>query len=42
VGFWPVPPPLGFLGLVLLLGLYIPPPLGALIKNATSFLELRP
>ena len=40
--FWTVAPPLGFLGLVLLLGVYVPPPLSVLIKDAVSFLELRP
>jgi hydrogenase-4 component F len=39
--FWTVLPPLGFLGLVLLLGVYVPPPLDGLIKDAVSFLELR-
>jgi hydrogenase-4 component F len=40
--FWTVAPPLGFLALVLLLGVYIPPPLSRLINDAVSFLELRP
>jgi hydrogenase-4 component F len=38
--FWTVAPPLVFLGLVLVLGLYVPGPLSALLKDASSFLEL--
>ncbi len=35
-------PILLFLGLVLLLGLYIPPPLETLLREAAAFLEVRP
>jgi hydrogenase-4 component F len=38
--FWLVVPPLVFLGLVLLLGLYIPASLNDLVRDAVSFLEL--
>jgi hydrogenase-4 component F len=39
--FWLVAPALGFLGLVLLLGVYIPAPLNNLIRDAAAFLELK-
>ena len=39
--FGTIAPPIIFLGLVLLLGLYVPPPLYALLHDAASFLELR-
>ena len=37
-----VGPPLALLGLVLLLGVYIPPPLASLLAEAASFLEAQP
>jgi hydrogenase-4 component F len=37
-----VAPVVAFLVLVLLMGVYIPPPVNALLRDAASFLELRP
>jgi hydrogenase-4 component F len=37
-----VAPAIAFLGLVVLMGVYIPPPISALLHQAASFLELKP
>ena len=39
--FLTVAPVVAFLVLVLLMGVYIPPPVNALLHDAASFLELR-
>jgi hydrogenase-4 component F len=36
-----VAPPIAFMGLVLLLGLYIPPFVGSMLKDAAAAVELR-
>ena len=41
-GFLTVAPIVAFLGLVLLLGVYVPPPLGHALERAASFIEMRP
>ena len=40
-GVLTVGPVVAFLVLVLLMGVYIPPPVNTLLRNAASFLELR-
>ncbi len=39
-GFFSVAPGIAFMGLVLLLGLYIPPPINALLKDAAALVEV--
>ena len=41
-GFLTIAPVLGLMALVLLLGLYIPQPLGDLVKDAVAYLEVTP
>ena len=41
-GFLTIAPVLALMAIVLLLGLYIPAPLNALVRDAVSYLETRP
>jgi hydrogenase-4 component F len=41
-GFFTTGPVLVSMGMVLLLGVYIPPPLESLLREAATFLEVKP